>query len=150
MPIIETKTYMDAPLERCFNMARNPLDITNSVPRIKNTEIDSNLTKNIGLGDKFYLVHSYLGGKVKFDTKYNMIEFVPPFKFSEQISSPFFKEFKHTHEFLVKKEGTMVIDTIEYEMAFGFIGNKMDRKYIDGLLRDYIYNRLRYLKTRIR
>lgn len=150
MPIIETKTYMEAPLEVCFNAARNSNDIADSIPNIKNAKVDTKLNKNVGIGDKFYLTHSYLKGNINFDTKYNVIEFVPPFKFSEQITGPFFKEFKHTHEFLEKKEGTLIIDTIEYEVSFGIIGSKMDKKYIDGLLRDYIYNRLSHLKLRIR
>lgn len=154
MPIIQVKTLLEAPIEQCFNAARNPLDIVASVPPIKDSIVDSKLVNKVNLGDKFYIDTLLFKEKFKdkflITTKYNVVEYVPPFKFSEEVTNIFFKEFKHVHEFTQKKAKVEMVDTIEYKMAFGFIGNIINKRYIDVIIRTYLYNRIKKTQGRLK
>lgn len=146
--IIQTETIIQASLEECFNVARDPDILLHSIPTIKYATVDFELKKNVGLGNKFYIDHEFINGKIVYTTKYNVTEFIPPFKFSEELTSIFFKEFKHIHEFKQQENQTVMTDTIEYKMGLGFIGRMLEKKYVENLIRNYLHQRIQLIKRK--
>lgn len=51
----------------------------------------------------------------------------PPYRFVDTAERSPFKFWRHEHAFLPLPEGTMLRDTIEYELPFGPLGKLMDR-----------------------
>lgn len=147
--VIEIETLLEAPLEICFNITRNSKDITDSIPPLKNAVIDSTLVNHVALGDRFYIDFSYFKDTLSFTTKYNVIEFVPPLKFSEELTSKIFKEFKYTHEFKQSGNQTLMVDRIEYKMSFGILGKKLNEKFMDEFLRQFVRNRIVRIQKKV-
>lgn len=146
--IIQTETIVSANVDDCFNLARSAEILQSSIPPIRYSTVDFELKRFLGLGHKFYIDHDFLGGKLSFTTKYNLTEYVPPYKFSEELISIFFKEFKHTHEFKQQGNQTLMTDIIEYEMALGPIGKLLERRYVEALIREYLYKRTQLIKQK--
>lgn len=148
--IIQTETVIQASIETCYNFARNHEILRSSIPNIPNSTIEFELEQNVKLGNKFYIDHEFLGGKLQYTTKYNVTEFVPPFKFSEELTSVFFKEFKHMHEFKELGDKTIMTDTIEYTMALGPIGRFLEKRFIDALVKEYLHKRIQLVKRKVK
>lgn len=144
VPIIEEKTYIELPIEDCFNAARNPIFLTNSIPKHKRIKVNSSLKNNLKISDKVYLEHSFLKGKIRTTSKFKVTELVPPYKFTEEIESLFFKDFRHTHTFSQKDEkGTLMKDTIEYNLRFGILGKLLNTRFLKKYLKRYLYLRIK-------
>lgn len=144
VPIIEEKTYIELPIEDCFNAARNPQSLTNSIPKHKRIKVTSRLKNNLKISDKIYFEHSFLKGKIKTTSKLKVTELIPPYKFTEEIDSYFFKDFKHTHSFSQKHEnGTLMKDTIEYNLRFGVFGRLVNNRFLKNYLKRYLYLRIK-------
>lgn len=149
MHVLEASTFLNAPIDKCFNAIRNHNDILNSIPKMKNSEVNSKLKGPIKLGNKIYILHDFFNAKITKVTKYNVIGFIPPFKIVEEFTGFFFKNCKHIHEFEEKEDGVIMKDTIEYELSFGFIGSFLNKKYVENLIREYMHNRIKAVKDRV-
>ncbi len=59
----------------------------------------------------------------------------PPSKFVDTARKSPFKSWRHTHEFLPTEGGTLLRDTVEYQMPFGFLGKIVNSLLIEADVR---------------
>src|SRR5262245_14538387 len=52
-----------------------------------------------------------------------------------------FREWRHTHLFERSSDGTRVVDMVEYEIPFGFLGSIMHRLWIRPAIEEYFHHR---------
>jgi ligand-binding SRPBCC domain-containing protein len=59
----------------------------------------------------------------------------PPSKFVDTARKSPFQFWRHTHEFLQTDEGTLLRDTVDYQMPFGFLGRIVNSILIEADVR---------------
>lgn len=67
-----------------------------------------------------YYVSPLLGIKLKWQTEITEVNFQKSFT-DFQKKGPF-KLWNHFHEFILNDQGVLMIDTVSYELSFGFLG----------------------------
>ena len=68
----------------------------------------------------------------------------PEFFVDEQVRGPF-RRFRHVHEFREDAAGTTMVDRIEFEAPFGFLGRLIERLVLAHYLQKLIEARNRHL-----
>ncbi|NMO98180.1 SRPBCC family protein [Paenibacillus lemnae] len=145
MITLKTEVVINAPIEVCFDLARN-IDIhTQTVWRhTKERAVDGIQSGMINMGDTVtfeathFLIRQRLTSRV--------IAFERPYGFVDQMISGAFKSMKHTHEFNEQDGKTCVIDTLQFEAPFGLIGIIVERLILRTYMRKFIVHRNEELK----
>jgi len=121
MPRIELDTFIHAPIEACFDAAR---DIGLHVRLARSTSeraIAGRIHGLIAEGEWVTFSARHFG--VPFQLTAHIIRFEPPFRFVDEQTHGPFKRMKHTHKFKATDAGqTRMRDLIEFECPFGFAG----------------------------
>lgn len=68
----------------------------------------------------------------------------PDYFIDEQVKGPF-RRFRHIHEFGHDSDGTTMIDRIEFEAPFGFIGRLVEKLILSRYLQKLVETRNRHL-----
>ncbi len=130
MPNFLIETHIAAPPERCFYLLRDPRLHTGHV------EVDGEL----GVGQRVVF------GRGLFATTMAVGEHDPPHRLVDVMVSGPFRSFVHVHEFDTAGEGTLMRDTLEWEMPFGIAGCVVDRIFLERHLRRLVAGRNMRLK----
>lgn len=144
MPIIKHDIYIDAPINVCFDFARNVEVHTETTKKTKEKAIDGVTVGLMENGDTVTWEATHLGVRQKLTAK--IIEMEKPYKFSDVMVKGIFHSFTHTHEFLESGTGTIMKDTFSYKSPFGILGKIADRLFLEKYMRNFIVNRAKELK----
>ena len=144
MPIIKHDIYIDAPVNVCFDLARNVEVHTETTTKTKEKAIDGVTVGLMENGDTVTWEATHLGVKQKLTAK--IIEMEKPYKFTDVMVKGAFHSFSHTHEFIESGTGTIMKDTFSYKSPFGILGKIADRLFLEKYMRDFIVNRAKELK----
>jgi len=143
---IKIKTYIDAPIDKCFQTAQN-LDIyLDSIPKLKRLEIESDQERNFQIGDKVYWAFYLYKDFLSIDVETTITQFIQGQKITEEIESILFKEFRHTHQFFEREEGTLMVETIDYDLSFGVIGSLLHHFFLEDFIKKFILKRKRTIQ----
>jgi ligand-binding SRPBCC domain-containing protein len=137
MPIIELHTEIDAPVKRCFDLARN-IDLHLISTKHTGEQAIAGITSGlIGLNDtvtwraKHFFIWQTLTSKVT--------EFHSPDFFADEMVEGAFKSFRHEHYFFAVKGKTLMRDVFEFESPFGILGKLFNfitlKAYMKSLLK---------------
>jgi ligand-binding SRPBCC domain-containing protein len=136
MPVIELITFINAPIKRCFDVARS-IDVhVESTKHTGERAIAGRTSGLIELGEtvtwraKHFGIWQNLTSKI---TDYNYPTF-----FADEMVSGAFKSFRHEHHFDTTGSQTIMRDIFEYESPLGILGKLADRlllkNYMSALL----------------
>jgi ligand-binding SRPBCC domain-containing protein len=144
MTRVYLETYIAAPPERCFDLARD-LDLhAASMARSRERAIGGVTTGPMELGDTVTWQARHLGVTRTLTSR--MIELDPPRRFAdEQVRGPF-AWFRHVHEFHAVPGGTLMTDAFTYEVPYGRLGRLGDRLVLARYMRRLLTSRSAYLK----
>ncbi|MNN15760.1 hypothetical protein D3C81_1288740 [compost metagenome] len=150
MIAVRTETDIFAPIEICFDMARDiglhPLTVWRHT---KEKAIDGMTSGPIGPGQTVtfeathFLIRQTLSSQV--------IEFHRPFIFVDEMLQGAFKSLKHIHEFTYDQEQgkTIMVDTLQFEAPYGWIGWVVERLVLCHYMKRFLEDRNLELKRMI-
>lgn len=139
MPTIHLTTFIAAPLERVFNLSRSISLHKISMEHTGEEAIAGTTSGLINLEDTVTWKGKHLFKTRLFTSK--ITEMKPFEKFTDKMVKGDFKSFEHQHFFKATDNGTIVIDIINYETPYGWIGGLVNKFYLTGYLEKLINHR---------
>ncbi|MEN8699744.1 SRPBCC family protein [Bacillus infantis] len=144
MPTITHSQYIKAPIEVCFDLARSVEVHTQTTSRTQERAVEGVTSGLLEEGDTVTWEAMHLGIRQRLTAK--VTEMKRPFQFVDIMVKGAFKSFVHTHEFVEKAEGTVMIDTFQYKSPFGLLGIAADKLFLERYMREFIESRAEGLK----
>lgn len=139
MPTIQITTFINAPIDRCFDLSRS-IDLHQlSTSKTNEKAISGFTTGLINKGDQVTWEATHLGIRQKLTSLISEID--APKSFTDVQLKGAFKYFKHQHFFEHQNGQTIMKDVFEFESPFGFAGRLFNKL----ILTDYM---IRFLRAR--
>jgi ligand-binding SRPBCC domain-containing protein len=144
MPQIHLTTFIEAPVERVFDLSRNIQLHKESMKRHKEEAV---------AGTRFGLIEKdeTVTWKARhlFKTRIlrtRIIDMQKPSLFIDEQSQGSFKEMKHEHYFKPCENGTIMIDLFRFESPYGTIGKWFNSFYLTRYLKKLLQQRNKTIK----
>lgn len=146
MPSLEVITDIHAPIEVCFDPARDIGFHVRSLEHTHEQAIAGRTDGLIELGETVTWQAKHLGMTRCMTVKITAMDWASHFR-DEQIDGPF-KRFVHDHTFEAIDTGvTRMRDDITFASPYGFVGRMVDRVYLKGYLERLITARGQAIKA---
>ena len=145
MAIIELHTYISAPIERVFDLARS-IDLhTNSTLQTGEQAIAGTTFGLIALGEEVTWRARHFG--VLQTLSVRITEFERPTHFADVMLRGAFKKMEHHHYFEISGEGTAMRDVFSFQSPLGILGRIVDALFIKQYMKSFLIERNRVIKT---
>lgn len=136
MPTIHLTTFVAAPPERVFDLARS-IDLhRRSMAHTTEEAIAGTTSGLIGPGETVTWKAKHLMKMRVLKSKITAME--RPLSFTDEMVSGDFKSFRHEHHFKRIENGTLLIDLFHFETPYGGLGKLFNQlyliRYMKGLL----------------
>ena len=139
MSTIHLTTFIAAPVERVFDLARS-IDLhKKSFSHWKEEAVSGVTTGLINLNDTVTWKARHLGKNRFFKSRITALE--RPSSFIDEMAEGDFKTLSHEHHFKPVNNGTIMIDIMKFEAPYGGIGRLFSRLYLAGYLRKLLEHR---------
>ena len=123
------ETVIHAPVERCFDMARDVAAHVESAAFSGEKLVPpGKLEGTLGLGDLVAFEGRHFGMRQRFVAR--ITEVTPPRRFVDEMVTGAFRRLRHEHEFVMHAEGTLMRDILEWESPLGFVGRIADALFV--------------------
>ena len=116
MPLIEHHQFIKAPIERCFDLARNVEIHTQTTANTREKAVGGVTTGLLQAGDVVTWEAVHFGIRQRLTAKVTVIN--RPYSFEDIMVKGAFHSFHHIHEFMEKDNGTLMIDHFQYQSPF--------------------------------
>ena len=121
MPTIHLETFINAPTELCFDLARSVEVHTASTAATGERAVAGVTSGLMSLGDEVTWEAKHLGIRQHFTSK--IVAFDRPRMFIDEMRRGIFKRFHHEHLFEPAQEGgTLMIDKLHFASPLGMLG----------------------------
>jgi|SRR5215831_1344759 len=144
MPLIHLTTFIEAPVERVFDLSRNIQLHKESMKDHKEEAV---------AGTRFGLIgkNETVTWKAKHFFKTRILrvgvtEMQRPLHFVDEQFDGSFKEMKHEHHFKVCENGTIMIDLFHFESPYGTIGKLINNFYLTRYVKNLLQQRNSVIK----
>lgn len=145
VPSIHLTTFIQAPVERVFDLARS-IDLHQASMSETNEKAIAGITKGlINEGESVTWEARHLYKTRQFTSKISLIQ--KPFQFTDEMTKGDFKNYRHEHHFKTVENGSFMIDLVEFETPYGFIGRLLNKYYLVGYLEKLIIQRNNTIKV---
>jgi ligand-binding SRPBCC domain-containing protein len=144
MPTITLETKIQAPIELCFDLARDVEIHCATTAQTQERVVDGKSAGLLELGDQITFEAVHFGVRQRLCSK--IIEYDRPHRFTDQMVSGAFKSLRHIHEFESSGDGTVMRDILEWESPLGLLGVLADRLAVERHMRDFLMERNKGLK----
>lgn len=145
MPVLRIETAIAAPLEACFDAAR---------------DVDLHLRSARGSGERIVAGRSSglleLGESVTFEGRHflvrfrltsKIVEMERPIRFVDEMQTGPFARLRHEHRFEAAASGTRMIDVVDFASPLGLLGAIADRALVAPHLRRFLARRASALRS---
>lgn len=144
MPVIEHKQFIQAPIEVCFNLARDVNVHTQTTLKTKEKAVGGVTKGLLKEGDSVTWEAVHFGIKQRLTARIIFME--KPHSFVDVMVKVAFKSFIHIHQFSAEEKGTTMIDHFQYKSRFGPIGVLIDKLFLEKYMKKFIAMRAIELK----
>lgn len=138
MSYIHVTTFIEAPVERVFQLCRSIKLHQHSMAAYGEEAIQQPSSGLINLGETVTWKAKHLF-RVRF-LKVRITAMQPPFSFVDEQVIGDFRSMKHEHFFKPVENGTIMIDQFHYSLRFGKLGNLINgvflKRYLQRLLEE--------------
>ncbi len=136
MADIRLETFIDAPIERCFDLSLS-IDLhRHSVAQTHERPVAGVTSGMMKLGDTVTWEAVHFGIKQHLTSKITAYE--RPSRFTDEMVQGAFQEITHVHEFVAQGSGTLMIDQFTFRAPLGILGRLAEMlvltRYMKGLL----------------
>jgi ligand-binding SRPBCC domain-containing protein len=141
---LELQTYIAAPIERVFDLARSvDAHLASTGPSLEQV-VQGRKKGLLEMGEEITWEGIHFGIRQCLCVK--MVELQRPNFFRDTMLKGAFSRFTHAHYFHFENGITVMKDAIDYEVPFGIVGRTFDGLILSNYLRRFIGNRNQYLK----
>lgn len=145
MPIIELATFIAAPIDRVFDLARS-IDLhTDSAAGSGERAIAGITSGLIGLHDEVTWRAKHFG--IRQSLSVRITEFQHPTHFADVMLRGAFRRMVHHHHFEPSDNGTIMRDVFTFESPLGILGNIGNWLFLKRYMRAFLIERNRVIKT---
>ncbi len=144
MPEILIETQIHAPAERCFDLMRDIWIHTETTMETDESAVAGVTEGMIGPGQTVTFEGKHFGFKQRLTVR--VTEFERPTLFVDEMTEGNFRSFKHIHEFVTVRSGTLMRDRLIWTSPFGIVGRIVDELLLKRHLRDLVSKRNLRLK----
>ncbi len=145
MPIIRLETQIHAPVERCFDLARD-LDLHRETMSHTGEKAVGGITSGlIGPGQTVTWEATHFGVRQRLTSR--ITDFDSPHRFVDEMTEGAFQSLHHLHEFEDTTSGTMMRDTMTYVSPLGPLGKIADALFLERYMRGLLTARNALLKA---
>jgi len=145
LPFIHLTTFIQAPIDRVFDLARS-IDLHQESMSASNERAVAGITKGlIGEGETVTWEARHLFRKRQFTSRISLLK--KPFAFTDEMVKGDFKRFRHEHHFKEAGNGSFMIDLVEFETPYGIIGRLLNKYYLVSYLENLITQRNNAIKA---
>jgi ligand-binding SRPBCC domain-containing protein len=144
MPIIYLETFVEAPIEIVFDLARN-IDLHEfSTSKTNEKAIAGKTTGLIELGETVTWRARHFG--IYQTLTVQITEFEKPYLFVDTMLKGTFSYMQHTHKFEPMFNGTQMTDVFEYQSPLSILGRLADYLFLENYMRRFLITRNTILK----
>lgn len=144
MPVIWYRQFIKAPIDYCFDLARNVDIHTQTTSKTKEIAVGGVTKGLLEQGDTVTWEAVHFGIKQRLTAKVTLMQ--KPNIFVDVMVKGAFHSFVHTHQFVEEPNGTLMIDQFEYKSPFGLLGVMADKLFLERYMRSFIETRSDELK----
>jgi ligand-binding SRPBCC domain-containing protein len=144
MPIIEHHEFIKAPIERCFDFARDVEIHMQTTSNTREKAVGGVTTGLLQAGDVVTWEAVHFGIRQRLTAKVSVMN--RPYRFEDIMIKGAFYSFHHIHEFIEQDNGTLMIDRFQYQSPLGPIGVIADKLFLESYMKKFIVNRAIALK----
>lgn len=139
MPLIELETYINAPVDVCFNLSLD-IDLHSRSMQHKNEKAIAGVTSGvISEGESVTWKAKHFGIPMKLTSKITSVK--APYYFRDEMTQGPFKSLRHHHIFREEKGGTLMIDQFEYNSPLGLMGKLADILFLKTYMAQLLQQR---------
>lgn len=144
MPLIELTTVINAPAERCFDLARS-IDFHIQTPKhTQEKAIAGRTTGLIELNETVTWQARHFGIMQSLSSKITEYEYAV--LFTDEMIKGAFTRIKHAHRFKTEDGKTIMTDHFSYEVPYGLIGRLFNFLVLHRYLKKLLSRRNQQLK----
>ena len=138
MPRIHLTSCIHAPVERVFDLSRSTSVHKAVLRTYRNGRLDGATDGIIGLQDKLTFSLTFMGRQRVVVTRIE--EITPPTEMTSSLvkGRGSFDSLRHEQHFKSISNGTLLIDLLDYEVAYGGLGRILDKLLIKKFLKKYL------------
>jgi len=142
---VTTSIVILAPIERCFDLARD-IDIhTKTVWKHTREKAVAGVTTGcISDGELVTFEATHFGIRQRLTSK--ITDFNAPYLFVDETQKGAFKSLRHVHYFEKHGEGTRMTDTLRFEAPLGWLGWAVERLVLKTYMTKFLEHRNEQLK----
>lgn len=144
MPTLHLTSFIAAPQDIVFDLNRNISLHKISMEHVKEEAVGGITSGLVNKDDTVTWKGKHLMKTRYFTSK--ITEMKPFETFTDKMVKGDFKFFEHQHFFKPADNGTIVIDIIKYETPYGFIGELVNKLYLNSYLEKLISHRNKVIK----
>ena len=144
MPVIEVATLINAPLDVCFDLARD-IDLHIKSTEGTNEKAVGGVTSGlIGMGEEVTWEATHFGIRQRMTSR--ITAFDRPHRFRDsQVEGPF-RRFDHDHIFTLESGQTRMGDVFDYQSPLGWLGRCADYLFLRAHMAELLEKRARVIK----
>ena len=145
MPVIRLETLIAAPIETCFDMARD-VDLHQRSTAASAEKVVAGVTSGrMELGDEVTWEATHFGVRQPLSSR--ITAFDRPNRFVDEMVRGAFARFRHTHDFMRQNAGTLMVDVFDYTSPLGVVGRLADFLFLRRYMTRLLQRRNAYLKS---
>jgi ligand-binding SRPBCC domain-containing protein len=144
MPLIQLEIWIDAPIERVFDLARSIDAHMLSTDGTEERAIAGRTSGLIELGESVTWEARHFGIKQQLTVK--IIAFDRPHLFGDEMVRGAFSCMRHTHRFTECKGGTLMSDEFFFTAPLGILGRIAEVLFLTRYIRNFLNKRSLCLK----
>jgi ligand-binding SRPBCC domain-containing protein len=144
MPQIVLETWIDAPAERCFDLARSVDAHVASTAQTGELAVAGVTSGLLELGDEVTWQARHLGLRQRLTARITQLQ--RPVRFTDEMVRGALRSFTHVHEFRPERGGTVMIDRFRFVTPLGWLGKIADALFLERYLRRFLERRAQELK----
>jgi ligand-binding SRPBCC domain-containing protein len=137
-------TEIAAPIEVCFDLARDIDFHTRSLGETGERAVAGRTTGLIGLGESVTWEARHLGIRQRLTA--DVTAFDRPAYFRDVMTRGAFRSFAHDHRFETRGTVTVMTDAVEFRSPLGPLGWLVDRVFLTGYMHRLLEGRCRAIK----
>ena len=145
MPVIKLITWIDAPIERVFDLSRS-IDLhTNSTSSTGERAIAGVTSGLIGSGEEVTWRAKHFGVWQSLSVRVTAYE--RPFHFADAMVRGAFHRMEHQHHFSKQGTATEMQDMFSFEAPFWILGRIAESMFLTNYMRSFLVQRNQVLKA---
>jgi ligand-binding SRPBCC domain-containing protein len=136
MPIVRVEIEIHAPMDVCFDLARD-IDLhTKSTAGTNEKAVAGVTSGRIGMGEEVTWEATHFGIRQRLTSRITV--FQRPYAFRDSQVRGVFKRFDHDHRFSERGGVTRMQDVFDYEAPLGWLGKVADALFLKRYLRRFL------------